>query len=171
MNRLSALVVASLFLAACASTTKPAETKPAEPVKQAAEPVKTDTASQAQVEAEKMAAALQALQSESIYFDFDKSGIKTEYRNTLQHHADWLKAHDKDTVTLEGNADERGSSEYNMALGNRRADSVHRALVAMGIDGSRIKDVSFGEEKPRASCHEEKCWSQNRRVDFVYKSE
>ncbi|MES1982400.1 MAG: peptidoglycan-associated lipoprotein Pal [Pseudomonadota bacterium] len=108
-------------------------------------------------------------QNESIYFDFDQSELKPQYRDAIQHHAGWIKRHENDEVTLEGNTDERGSSEYNLALGSRRAATVHRMLVTLGVPQQNIKDVSFGEEKPKAGCSEESCWKENRRVDFVYK--
>ena len=179
MKNLLILIAASFILAACASNPKVTDAKPVEPVKASAPIAQpTDTprvavVSQADIDAQKLAeakraAAFRALQKESIYFAFDKSNIKSQYSDVLQHHAEWMKSHESDHVTLEGNADERGSSEYNMALGSRRATSVHKALVMLGISEQRIKDVSNGEEKPRAYCHEEKCWQENRRVDFVH---
>jgi peptidoglycan-associated lipoprotein len=71
-------------------------------------------------------------------------------------------------VVLQGNCDERGSREYNLALGQRRADAVKQRMVLLGVPQTRIETVSFGKEKPRATCHDESCWSQNRRVDFVH---
>ena len=179
MKNLLILVAVFLSLAACASNPKVTDTKPVEPVKASAPITQTTDApkvaavSQADIDAQKLAeakrtAAFRALQQESIYFDFDKSNIKSQYGDVLQHHAEWMKSHENDHVTLEGNTDERGSSEYNMALGSRRAASAHKALVMSGIPEQRIKDVSYGEEKPRAGCHEEKCWQENRRVDFVH---
>ena len=187
MKNFLTLIAVSLAFAACASNPKMTDVKQAEPAKEAApiaqtaaDTPKVATVSQADIDAQKLAAekmaaektaaALRALQKESVYFDFDKSNIKPQYNDVLQHHAEWMKNHENDQVTLEGNADERGSSEYNMALGSRRATSVHRALVMLGISEQRIKDVSNGEEKPKASCHAEKCWHENRRVDFVHSS-
>ena len=90
----------------------------------------------------------------------------SEYNNVLQQQAEILKRYNKIAVSVEGNADERGSSEYNLALGQKRAEAVRKALVILGVPDARIEAVSFGEEKPKATCPEEKCWSQNRRVDF-----
>ena len=73
----------------------------------------------------------------------------------------------KDHITVQGNCDERGSSEYNVALGQRRADEVKEHLVMLGVPAARIETVSFGKEKPRELCHQEKCWAENRRADFV----
>lgn len=115
-----------------------------------------------------LAEDLKAMQAKSVYFDFDKSDVKSQYHDTIESEANWLKAHGAYKVALEGNADERGSDEYNLALGNRRATSVHRMLAALGVNNANMKDVSYGYERPRLTCHEEKCWKENRRVDFNY---
>jgi len=103
----------------------------------------------------------------SVYFEYDKYDIKPEYRTLLESHARWLKANPQARLTIEGNADERGSREYNVALGQRRAESVTKMLVLMGAKPEQIEAVSWGEEKPRAAGHDEKSWSENRRDDFV----
>lgn len=108
---------------------------------------------------------LQHTQKDSVYFDFDSFNIKPEYMKVIQQQAGLLNAN-HGSVTLEGNSDERGSAEYNLALGDKRAYTVRKSLELLGVKGTRIDVVSFGEEKPRSSCHEEKCWSENRRVDF-----
>ncbi len=113
-------------------------------------------------------ASVQSLQKQSIYFDFDKSEIKPEFRDVLQQQAEFIMAHKNDIVTVQGNCDERGSDEYNLALGNRRADAAQKNLELLGVSSSQIKTVSFGEEKPRLTCHEEKCWKENRRDDFIH---
>ena len=93
---------------------------------------------------------------------------KPEYRNIIQQQADFVVAHSKDIVTIQGNADERGSEEYNIALGDKRANAARKNLELLGVPSSQIKIVSFGEEKPREICHEEKCWKENRRDDFIH---
>jgi len=103
----------------------------------------------------------------SVYFEYDKYDIKPEYRTLLESHARWLKANPQARLTIEGNADERGSREYNVALGQRRAESVTKMLVLMGAKPEQIEAISWGEEKPRSSGHEETSWSQNRRSDFA----
>lgn len=110
----------------------------------------------------------QSSQNESTYFDFDKYIVKPEFKAVLEKQVAILKNRHK-MVVLEGNADERGSEEYNMTLGLKRAKAVKRSLVSMGVSKSQIKVVSYGKDKPRLNCHEEKCWHENRRVDFVYK--
>jgi peptidoglycan-associated lipoprotein len=104
---------------------------------------------------------------EAVYFDFDSAAIRGDQRPTLQanvgainQHADWK------TVVLEGHCDERGSEEYNLALGERRANSVKQYLIDSGVTGARIDTVSFGESKPAVQGHDESAWKWNRRVEF-----
>lgn len=109
------------------------------------------------------------LQKQSVYFDFDKYVVKPEYQSIVQRQAEFVKTHRNVIVTLEGNADERGSNEYNLSLGDRRANAVQKNMELLGVPTTQIRAVSMGEEKPRLSCHEEKCWKENRRNDFFYK--
>lgn len=111
------------------------------------------------------------LSKRSIYYDFDSSAVKDEYKPLVEAHAKYLIAHPNAKVTLQGNTDERGSREYNLALGQRRADSVKQFMIVLGVPSSQIATVSFGEEKPKATCHDESCWKQNRRTDIVYQGE
>jgi peptidoglycan-associated lipoprotein len=103
----------------------------------------------------------------SVYYEFDKFDVKPEYRALVESHAAWLKANPKAKLVIEGNADERGSREYNVALGQRRAESVTKMLVLMGARADQIEAVSWGEEKPRAAGHDDSAWSENRRADFA----
>jgi len=116
-----------------------------------------------------LAAQAQAIQQNSVYFDFDEFTIKPEYHGIIEQLAAFMKAHENTAVTLEGNADERGSGEYNLSLGSKRAFAVRKSLEVMGIPGRRIETVSLGEEKPRLACHEEICWKENRRTDLIIK--
>lgn len=97
-----------------------------------------------------------------VFFDFDKSVIKPEGRTTLQRQSDWLKKYANFTVTIEGHCDERGTREYNLALGERRATAARNALVALGIPASRIKTISYGKERPIVLGSNEAAWAQNR---------
>ena len=105
--------------------------------------------------------------SNSIYFDFDQSNVKDSYRTILEANAKYMKEHTDKAIILQGNSDERGSSEYNLALGNRRAESAKKILSALGVKNKNIEVISFGKEKPKSLCHEEKCWAENRRADIV----
>jgi peptidoglycan-associated lipoprotein len=97
-----------------------------------------------------------------VFFDFDKSDIKAEGQTTLQKQAAWLKNYANVTVTVEGNCDDRGTREYNLALGNRRANAVKSALVSLGIPASRIQTISYGKERPSVVGDNEAAWAQNR---------
>jgi peptidoglycan-associated lipoprotein len=102
-----------------------------------------------------------------IYFDFDKSNIKAEQRDRLEKNAAMLKQNQSYRVRIEGNCDERGTNEYNMALGERRAQSAKKYLVNLGVHKDRMHTISYGEEKPLLHGHDEYSWAQNRRDDFV----
>lgn len=103
-----------------------------------------------------------------IYFEFDSSEVRAEDRETLAAHAAYMAANTQVTVTLEGHGDERGSREYNIGLGDRRAQSVRRQLEFQGALPSQINTVSYGEEKPIDFGHDDSAWGQNRRVEIVY---
>ena len=103
-----------------------------------------------------------------IYFDYDSSEIKPGYRSVIEAHAQYLVAHPDVTLSLEGHADERGSREYNLALGERRAISVKEMMTVLGAAPSQIRTISYGEERPVDEGHDEAAWSQNRRVELVY---
>jgi peptidoglycan-associated lipoprotein len=101
------------------------------------------------------------------YFDFNKADIRPDAREALTKTADFLRNYPQIRVTIEGHCDERGSTEYNLALGDRRASAVKQYLVSLGISADRISTVSFGKEKPFCTEHNETCWQQNRRGHFV----
>ncbi|MFD1555298.1 peptidoglycan-associated lipoprotein Pal [Paraburkholderia silviterrae] len=108
------------------------------------------------------------LAKRSVYFDFDSYSVKDDYQSLLQAHAQYLKTHPQRHVLIQGNTDERGSSEYNLALGQKRAEAVRRVLALDGVGDSQMEAVSLGKEKPVALGHDEASWSQNRRADLVY---
>jgi peptidoglycan-associated lipoprotein len=103
-----------------------------------------------------------------VYFDYDKSDVRGDQQASLQADAQFLTQHSNMNVVIEGHCDERGSTEYNLALGDQRASSVKSALTALGISAGRIKTISYGKEKPFCSESNEACWQQNRRGHFVY---
>jgi peptidoglycan-associated lipoprotein len=103
----------------------------------------------------------------AIYFEYDKSDLRAEALEQLKRNAEWLKANSGYRVRIEGNCDERGTVEYNLALGDRRAAAAKSYLVKSGIDGSRVETISYGEEHPVDPGHSEDAWKKNRRDDFV----
>ena len=108
------------------------------------------------------------LRQRVVYFDFDKSEIKPEFQAQIACHAAYLRQFPGARVTLEGNADERGTREYNLGLGERRGNAVDSALAAAGASASQLNVVSYGEERPVCKEHNEGCWQKNRRVEIVY---
>jgi len=108
------------------------------------------------------------LRQRVVYFDLDKTEIKSEFQAQIACHAEYLKQFPDARVTLEGNADERGSREYNLGLGERRGNAVQGALSGAGASSSQLNVTSYGEERPVCRQHDESCWSKNRRVEIVY---
>jgi len=102
-----------------------------------------------------------------VFFDYDKSAIRQDGVEQLKNNAAWLRENSQRGVVIEGHCDERGTSEYNLALGERRANSTREYLVNLGIQANRLKTVSYGEERPFAVDHNEEAWAQNRRSHFV----
>jgi peptidoglycan-associated lipoprotein len=103
-----------------------------------------------------------------VYFDLDRSDVRPEDRPVVEAHAGYLAASPSTSVILEGHADERGSREYNLALGERRAISVRQLMTVLGVSNDQIQVVSFGEEKPAVEGYDESAWALNRRVEFTY---
>jgi len=172
--RISLLAVAALTLVLTACSSTPVAPTEA-PVATAATPAVSSTpevtaksAPAAQVLPGHLDPASPIYQQRSVYFDFDVFTIKSEFTAMIERHATYLRAHPELEVKLEGNADERGGREYNLALGQKRSESVKRALVTLGAGEKQLEAVSFGEEKPKMTGHDETSWAENRRVDFVY---
>lgn len=111
------------------------------------------------------------LSQRSVYYDYDSYTVKSEYRELVLSHARFLRDNSDASVILQGNTDDRGSREYNLALGQRRADSVKNMMTLAGARDGQIESVSLGEEKPRTLGHGESSWSQNRRTDIIYRGE
>ena len=108
------------------------------------------------------------LYQRSVYFDFNEYTVQTKYQKTLSAHASYLKANPKQKVIIQGNTDERGTAEFNLALGQRRSDAVRKSLNLMGVSDDQMEAVSFGKEKPKAEGDNEAAWAENRRADIVY---
>ena len=188
---LLALTLISAALAAGCTTTPPVESKTEPAPVKAAQPSQASTptpAAQAATEAPKVATVAPApvqtrglpaeltdpkspLSKRNVFFDFDKYDIKAEYKDLVAAHGKFLAANGQMKVLVQGNADERGSREYNLALGQKRADAVKKALLLTGAKEDQVESVSLGEEKPRCADHKEECWTQNRRADVLYKGE
>lgn len=108
------------------------------------------------------------LSKRSIFYDLDKYDVKPEFMSLVEAHAKYLREHPGATVKIEGNADERGSREYNIGLGQRRAEGIMNMMQLLGVPDRQLEAVSFGEEKPKAQGHDEASWAENRRSDIVY---
>jgi len=111
------------------------------------------------------------LSKRNIYFDYDSDAIRVEFRPNISAHAKYLQAHSDAKVMLQGNADERGTREYNLSLGQRRSVSVKKALNVLGVSDSQIETVSYGEENASPNCSDDSCYQQDRRVEIVYPNE
>ena len=174
---LAMMAISAVLLAACASKEPakevPVETRtaptttttaPTTPTAKPVAPVATPTVNP-------LKDPNNVLSKRIIYFDYDKDAVKSEFQAVVQAHAKFLADNRGRKIRLEGHADERGSREYNMALGQRRADAVRKAMNLLGVANDRMETVSFGEDKPRAQGSTEEAWAQNRRVEIVYDGE
>ena len=153
-----ALAVATLLLGFGSFGCTDDEAKPEEPVQPAV-----------QAEAPKVEAAptAEAFAPKTVYFAFDDYSLNGDAQSNLQGLAEHLKKSQSAVVQIEGHCDERGSVEYNLALGERRAQSVKNYLVQLGIEGGRLSTISYGEEKPASDGHDEAAWAKNRRAEFT----
>jgi len=168
------------FLLALVITVAISACKTTEPVTDTTEPESTDTKPATEVttaaapdprdytDARNFDNSESLLSKRVIYFDFDKSEVRSEYRSIVAAHAAYVSAHGSARVTLEGHADERGTREYNLGLGERRGNAVSGLLSAAGAMGNQLDTVSYGEERPVCRVSDDSCWSQNRRVEIVY---
>lgn len=179
---LALLVVGvALFAVGCKSGTKDVETIPA-PAEPAVEPVEQPVEQPVEVKdegwkqerpdvaevAEPTIAELNAKGVlKTVFFEFDKSDLSDETRALLRANADWMRAHGKYSVVIQGHCDERGTIEYNLALGQRRAAAVRDYLSSLGVETARMRTVSYGEERPADYGHTEGAWAKNRRAEFV----
>jgi len=108
------------------------------------------------------------LAKRSVYFDFDSYIVKPEFQSVIENHANYLKGHPDRNVKIQGNTDSRGGAEYNLALGQKRAEAVRKSLSLLGVRDSQMEAVSLGKEKPKALGNDEAAWAENRRADIVY---
>lgn len=165
MSRIMLLVMSALLFAGCAH--KPAA--PVEPAPQAVEPQSPAPAAEpaAAASTSVTVTTVDGSALETVFFAYDSAVLQPAAREVLQRNAAWLQANPQAAITIEGHCDERGTEEYNLALGERRARAAYEHLVILGVDPQRMSIVSFGEERPIDPAHNETAWAKNRRAEFV----
>lgn len=174
MRKLSSLafaVTTAAILSACSTPVKLAEPAPVVESKPAPAPV-ADTRTVAPVETKSIDPLDDpkgVLANRSVYFDFDSYVVRADGKPVVENHSAYLGKNKQRNILIQGNTDERGGAEYNLALGQKRAEAVRKAMGALGVPEAQIEAVSLGKEKPKAEGHDEAAWSQNRRADIVYK--
>ena len=174
MKKLIIPALLSLLLAACGSTGGPEQTAAQVEDRTAAPSTGVATVTTPSMNGSGIAALTDPsniLSKRSVLFDFDSFVIKTEFKPLIEAHAGFLVKNPQMRMLIQGNTDERGSREYNLALGQKRADSVRQALTLLGAKEGQIESVSLGEEKPRCADQSEACFAQNRRGDMLYSGE
>jgi peptidoglycan-associated lipoprotein len=134
-------------------------------------PADTGSSNQGKLNADPLHDPNSPLSKRSVYFDFDSSTVKSSDKPTVEAHAGYLKDHADRKVIIQGNTDARGSREYNLGLGQRRAESVKRSLEVLGVKDSQVEAVSLGKEKPKATGNTEADYAENRRADILYNGE
>ena len=175
MKRLIIPTLLALLIAGCSSTPDTAEQTGAPVDSRGANDGKIATVTAGNMDSRKLPPELtdpkSILSKRNIYFDYDRYDVKAEYKDLVTAHAKFLANNRQFTVLVQGNTDDRGSREYNLALGQKRADSIKKMLVMMGAREDQVEAVSLGEEKPRAEGANEAAWAENRRGDILYKGE
>ena len=180
LSTLCTIGALSVLLAGCQTTPKPEEQgAPVEERTPAASGASTAGTTGSTVSGTQTAGAQgnplkdprSPLSKRSVYFDFDSYAVKDEYKPLIEAHAKYLQGNRNAKMTIQGNTDERGSREYNIALGQRRADTVKRMMLLSGATDAQIETVSLGKEKPKNQGHDEGAWAENRRDDIVYAGE
>ncbi|MBV8500631.1 MAG: peptidoglycan-associated lipoprotein Pal [Paucibacter sp.] len=170
-TRYALSVLALAAMAGCASKVdldKPAPVETAQPVQTTPPPATPAPAPESKVATVDLGAELTKAVSDKrvVYFDFDSYVVKDSYAPLLDAHAKRMNNDRKVALRLEGNTDERGGSEYNLALGQKRSEAVAKSLEALGVQAGQVEPVSFGKERPAAEGHDEAAWSKNRRVEL-----
>jgi peptidoglycan-associated lipoprotein len=176
MSKMIPALLAALLLAACSSTptnNAPVDDRSATATAVPAPPTAnaTPTAQITTVSVNPLKDPNNILSKRNVYFDFDSYAVKDEFKPLVTAHANYLAANKSAHVTVQGNADERGTHEYNLALGQRRAEAVKKTMTLLGATDAQVDTVSFGKEKPRNPGHDESAWAENRRGDLVYRGE
>lgn len=166
-NRFLILALFSAMVAACGTATKQDDAPPADD-QQAQQDQRGAAQDEGAFQGSPFDDPSNPLSKRTIYFEFDSSDVSAEDREVITAHAEYLVANPNVTVVLEGHADERGTREYNIALGERRAKAVSQLMLLQGVAQSQMDVISFGEERPVALGHDEAAWRLNRRVEIIY---
>ncbi len=167
--RFVALVMLAAFLAACARDVREEPTAPEPPPPRPAPVEDVDRVDPRDfTDARNLDNPDSLLSQRTIYFEFDRSNVRAQFRPLIDAHAAYVRANPSARIILEGHADERGSREYNLGLGERRGSAVQDLLQAAGVSSSQIEVVSYGEERPVCRNSEDDCWQRNRRAEIVY---
>ena len=167
MKNIARVIFAAMLVAGMASCAKKA-VKPPPPVEEPPTATTTERMESTGKYTRESLDTDSCLRARVVYFDLDQTVIKPEFQAQIACHAAYLRQFPEARVRLEGNADERGSREYNLGLGERRGNAVQSALSAAGASSSQLNVVSYGEERPVCRQHDESCWSKNRRVEIIY---
>ncbi|MBB3122322.1 peptidoglycan-associated lipoprotein Pal [Pseudoduganella violacea] len=168
----AALIITSAALLAACSSTPVKEPAPAPVVEKPVAPPQADTRTVAPVQTQSIDPLDDpkgVLANRSVYFDFDSYVVRADGKPVVENHSAYLSKNSKRSILIQGNTDERGGAEYNLALGQKRAEAVRKAMTTLGVPEAQVEAVSLGKEKPKAEGHNEEAWSQNRRADIVYK--
>ena len=167
--RFIALVMLAAFLAACARDVREEPTAPEPPPPRPAPVEEVDRVDPRDfTDARNLDNPDSLLSQRTIYFEFDRSNVRAQFRPIIDAHAAYIQANPSARVILEGHADERGSREYNLGLGEQRGSAVEDLLRAVGVSGSQVEVVSYGEERPVCRESSDDCWQRNRRAEIVY---
>ena len=173
-TKLALSLLAASVLAACSSTPVTEQSGAAVEDRNAVKTVEAGALNTSGLSAEDLAMLRDPkniLSKRSVYFDFDNYTVKPEFKPMLEAHAKFLTARPQAKMLIQGNTDERGSREYNLALGQKRADAVKKTMLLLGAKEAQIESVSLGKEKPRNEGHNETAWAENRRGDILYQGE
>jgi peptidoglycan-associated lipoprotein len=176
MKKIILCAAIATLLAACSSTPVKSDSQTASAQNSTANPATTSSATttavgSAAAQGNPLKDPNNILSRRSVYFAFDKYAVDDKYHALIQAHAAYLQSHPDAKVTLTGNTDERGGAEYNLALGQKRAEAVRKMMELSGASAKQMEAVSFGKEKPKAAGSNETAWAENRRTDVSYKGE
>lgn len=166
-KKLILILSGAFFLTACGSSVKLDENAPIDD-KSSASTSDTRTVSTVNAKSDPLNDPQGVLAKRSVYFDFDSYIVKDEYKAVVEAHARYLNSNKNRRIVIQGNTDEKGGREYNLALGQKRAEAVRKSMSLFGVKEDQMEAVSFGKEKPRALGSNEAAWAENRRADIVY---